>query len=194
MVELLEGRILSRHLLEKYSKNPAGWSFTVFPGNRAENGFGALIGSRDEMWRIQLDSIYSAKPLMLGAKADVDADSIPRPGNVSYGYRKLSRKALLAILGDLGRESTADSKPSEHDVMDYVDPHSSLATGRPTLDRILAGLEPVSPKTDGAYAEGPIVFTTRKGVEPIIDRQKELEDKLSAELKRLLKNRYSAYG
>jgi hypothetical protein len=171
MVEFLEGRILSRYLLEKYSKNPAGWSFTVFPGRRAENGFGALVGSRDEIWRIQLDSIYNANPIILGAKADLDPEIIPKSKNPSYGYRRLDKKAILALLKAYDWEETNRA-----------------------LDRILSPLDPVAPKNNEAYAEGPIVVTSRKQVQPLVENQNELEDKLSLELKRLMKKRFSAYG
>lgn len=184
MVEFLEGRILSRYLLEKYSKNPAGWSFTVFPGRRAENGFGALVGSRDEIWRIQLDSIYNANPIILGAKADLDPEIIPKSKNPSYGYRRLDKKAILALLK--AYETRYEENAAEN-ANDWEETNRAL-------DRILSPLDPVAPKNNEAYAEGPIVVTSRKQVQPLVENQNELEDKLSLELKRLMKKRFSAYG
>jgi hypothetical protein len=194
MVEFLEGGILRRYLLEKYSKNPAGWSFTVFPSKHQDNGLGALIGTRDEIWRIQLDSIYNANPIMLGAKADVDPDMIPRSKNLSYGYRRLDRKAIRAILRDFQKQDGLSDvqAPSLHG--DYEEHGSPWARNNGSLDRILASLEPVYPRGNEAYAEGPIVLSSRKGIEPIVDKQTDLEEKLSKELKRLLKRKYSAYG
>jgi hypothetical protein len=129
---------------------------------------------------------------MLGAKADVDSDLIPRSKSLSYGYRKLDNKAILAILQDFQRRSQNSAEESEdaplHD--DYRAP--GVRSG--SLDRILASLDLVSPKVNEAYAEGPIVLTSRKGIEPLVDKQQDLEDKLSAELRRLLKKKYSAYG
>ncbi len=185
--------MLSKHLLEKYSKSPEGWSFTVFPAKRVESGFGALIGTRDETWRIQLDSVYSANPLMLGAKADIDADLIPRSKILSYGYRKLDNKAILAILQDFQSQSQTGTEESEESPL-HDDYRAPWVRSGGSLERILSSLDLVSPKANEAYAEGPIVLTSRKGIEPLVDKQQELEDKLSAELKRMLKKKYSAYG
>jgi hypothetical protein len=193
MVEFLEGRILSRYLLEKYSKAPAGWSFTIFPAKRGDSGYGALVGSSDEMWRIQLDSVYSSNPLMLGAKTEVDSELIPRSNMLSYGYRKLNERAVMAILKEIvgSQEEDASQTSSNPHHEDYQKP---LMRGSSVLDRILSSLEPVSPKGVGTYAEGPIVLSSRKVLEPIVDKQQDLEDKLSAELRRLLKQKFSAYG
>jgi hypothetical protein len=191
MVEFLEGRLLSKYLLDKYYKNPSGWSFTIFPGRQADKGYGALIGSRDEVWRIQLDSVYNSNPLMVGAKADVDFDQIPKSNKLSYGYRKLDKNAILAILKDMEQRASESDDGEGHLHKDYQKRspgHDSV------IDNILSSIEPVYPRANEAYAEGPIILASRNSMQPIVDRQRDLEDKMSAELRRLLKQKFSAYG
>jgi hypothetical protein len=182
MVELLEGRSLGRYLLEKYAKEPNGWSFCVFPPKNTRDGLGAFIASKDEIWRIQLDSAYSANPLMLGVKTELDTDRFPKTSRVSYGYRKLNEDLILRLLG---YSQNVDAQRTL--------PESPRATTR-TLDEVLSSITPVFPRANGAYAEGPIVMRSRKDLAPILNEQKDLEDKLSLEINQLLKKRYVSYG
>ena len=181
MVELLEGMALRRYLLEKYAKEPTGWSFSVFPSKKSTVGPGALIGSKDEVWRVQLDSAYSGNPLTLGARTDLDVDKLPRSSQVSYGYRKINDEIIRSIF-QIGESSESVQKfPPE---------------SRPvrTLDDVLSSIAPVYPKASDAYAQGPIIMRSRSDLEPLLDRQKDLEDKLALEMNRLMKKRYLAYG
>jgi hypothetical protein len=179
MVEVLEGRALSKHLLSKYSKNPSGWSFTLFPPSREDNGFfGAFVGSPDEIWQLKMDSIFKPNPLMLGAKVDAPSKKPIDFGTISYGYRKLDRKVALELLKALANADDADPDPVRNRIV---------------LDRILRPLKPVPPVGGESYAEGPIVLTDRANLE-ITQEQKLLEDRLSFELRKLMRNKYQSYG
>jgi hypothetical protein len=179
LVELLEGEVLSKHLLNKYSKNPNGWNFTIFPSAKEDNGFfGALIGGPDEVWQLKIDSIFKAKPLMLGAKVEAKSERSTSFGTMPYGYRRIDRKVAFELLKTLASAEDQGSDP----VQDHL-----------ALDRILRPLRPVAPVSGESYAEGPFVLTNRMNL-GITDEQKQLEDKLSAELRKLMRNRYSSYG
>ncbi len=174
-MEFLEGRILSKYLLEKYSKNPKGWSFTMFPSSREDSGFfGALVSGPEEVWQLKIDSIFKPNPMMLGAKTDLDAAKVKRFGAVPYGYRKIDTTLLRQLMKAL----EAESKPEG---------------GRVDLDRILAPVEPVVPRGGEPYAEGPFVLTDRESA-GVSESQKNLEDRLSSELRKLLRSRYQSYG
>lgn len=181
MVEVLEGRVLSKHLLDRYSKNPKGWSFTLFPPAKEDSGFfGAFVGGPDEVWQLKVDSIFKPNPMMLGAKVDVDPARVASPGSISYGYRRLDQKVafeLLKILAESDGEDTPSGRPIDRNL----------------LDRILRPLKPVAPRAGESYAEGPIVLTNRSNL-VINGNQKQLEDRLSSDLRKLLRNRYSSYG
>lgn len=179
MVELLEGKVLSKYLLEKYSKKPNGWSFTVFPSAKEDNGFfGALVGGPDEVWQLKLDSIFKPNPMILGAKVDMDPTKVANHGLFPYGYRKLDQRTIVELL-----QALADSD----------DGSTTLHRDRYLIDQILGKMKPVAPETGGSYAEGPFVITNRENL-GITSSQKQLEDKLSLELRKLLRNRYSSYG
>ncbi len=182
MVEFLEGKTLSKYLLDKYSKNPNGWSFTLFPPAKEDNGFfGAYIGGPDETWQLKIDSIFKPSPIMLGAKADVDAGRIGNlGGTISYGYRRLNQKVAFELLKVLS-ESTTGNEEKDRSLDRYL------------VERILRPISPVAPVQGESYAEGPFVLTNRSQL-TITSGQKQLEDRLSTELRKLVRNRYSSYG
>ena len=163
MVEILEGEALSKYLLQKYSKKPSGWNFTLFPSK--QEGYGALVSGPEETWQLKIDSIYRPNPLMLGSKSEHSKKQL---SNVSYGYRRLDPKTIFELLR------------SEN-------PSSS------TIEKLLAPIVPEAPIAGQPYAEGPFVMSDRKTA-GITDAQKDLDDKLSLELRKLVRNRYSSYG
>ena len=174
-MDILEGRILSKYLLDKYSKNPKGWSFTMFPSSKEDSGFfGALVSGPEEVWQLKIESVFKPNPLMLGAKTDLDSAKVKRFGTVPYGYRKIDAPLLRQLMKSLEDESRPEG-------------------GRVDLDRILAPVEPVVPKGGDPYAEGPFVLTSRESA-GVSDSQKSLEDRLSSELRRLLRSKYQSYG
>ncbi len=71
MVEILDGATLRRLLLERYSKNPKNWNFTISPA-RSDGFFDALVSSPGEAYQLKIDSIFKPTPLMLGTSVDVD--------------------------------------------------------------------------------------------------------------------------
>ena len=51
-MELLSGEALSKYLLEKYSRNPKGWNFTIAPAAK-DNFFDALVSGPEENWQLE---------------------------------------------------------------------------------------------------------------------------------------------
>lgn len=180
MVEFLEGKTLSKYLLDRYSKNPNGWSFTLFPPVKEDNGFfGAYVSGPDETWQLKIDSIFKPSPIMLGAKADVDVGRIGNlGGTIPYGYRRLDQRVAFELLRALSESAMGN----EDKVQD-----------RFLLERILRPIRPVAPVQGESYAEGPFVLTDRSNL-TITSGQKQLEDRLTTELRKLIRNRYSSYG
>jgi hypothetical protein len=205
MVEIVEGFALRKLLLERYAKNPKNWSFTISPA-RKDNFFDALVTGPEEAWKIKVDSIFRPMPLMLGSKVELDSQSAPSLSPVSYGYRKLDAGIIMKLLRiaaeaegaetQRGSEKTAGASSSSPIGV----PRGSIrrrGRNRQLLDlsQILEGMEPVVPDIGASYAEGPFVFTTNQSpVNGLSGAQRDLDDKLSMELRRLLRNRYSGYG
>jgi hypothetical protein len=167
-MEVLEGKILAKILLERYAKNPRGWNFTVAPSAK-EEFFDAMVSSPEEAWRLKIDSIFRPSPMMLGAKVDADS-SRANASPVSFGYRKLSPELLLKILAS----SEESDLPKD-------------------LGSIIGNLDPVVPSHSGAYAQGPYTFTNKK-IPAVSESQKQLDDKLSSEMRKLMRNKYASYG
>jgi len=168
-MEILKGNSLSKYLLEKYAKNPKGWNFTIAPGAK-DNFFDALVSWPEENWQLKIESIFKPAPTILGAQVE---SSAKQPSSVSsipsYGYRKIDPEALLKLL--------AEREESEDD----------------SLGKFIASLEPTAPTPGASYAQGPFVFTNQKIV-GISDNQKKLDDKLSSELRNLMREKYPSYG
>jgi hypothetical protein len=168
-MELLEGERLRRHILEDYSKNPKGWSFTISP---SESGFyDAVVSGPEGAWMLKIDSLFKPLPIMLGSPIETRPDlksTIP----FSYGYRKLSPDIALQLLGGESYQHRDE-----------------------TIASILSVLrsETVVPEPGRSYAQGPIVFTNPRKVD-LSESQRVLDDRLTSEMRRLLRARYPAYG
>jgi len=174
-MELLEGRKLSKHLLERYAKNPRNWSFTVSPSPK-DGFFDAIVANKDEVWQLKLDSIFKPSPFMLGARVDVDPSRVSSPNTIPYGYRKLEPQILLEVF-----KSLAEGQKSSPDDLS------------PKLDSILGSIDTVVPTRGGSYAEGPFIMTNKETA-IVSDGQKKLDDKLNSEMRKLLRGRFSSYG
>ena len=107
----------------------------------------------------------------MGAKMD----GLPNPATnlPSYGYRKHEPKVLFQLLKEISEES------------------NSLKSA--TLDRILGSLNPVVPQNNASYAQGPVVFSNKKII-GLSDAQKTMDERLAAEVKRMLRESYPGYG
>jgi hypothetical protein len=189
-MEFLRGVNLSRYLLERYSKNPNGWNFTIAPSRRADNFFDGLVSGPEESWQLKIDSIFKASPTILGAKVDLDGSAVQKltssfPSLPSYGYRRLDLDVILRILQSASQSSENESAGS---------PARSLPSpGASEIDKLLANLQPSIPMRGHSYAEGPFVFTSQN-ISSLSKTQSELDDKLTAEIKNLLREKYLAYG
>ena len=80
-MELLSGEALSKYLLEKYSRNPKGWNFTIAPAAK-DNFFDALVSGPEENWQLKIDSIFKPSPIVLGAKVEDPAEKISAKGSL----------------------------------------------------------------------------------------------------------------
>jgi hypothetical protein len=166
-MEILEGDALHRTLVQRYSKNPRGWSFTISPS--PNNGFfDALVGSPGESWRLKLDTIFKPSPFVLGARTDQDLSKSP-PTPLSFGFRRVDPQAASGILDD-----------------------SQEGVGR--LLAFLSTVNPVAPTGPGNYIQGPFVFTSRgTAVGSMTREQKSLDSRLSDEMRKLVRRRYPSY-
>jgi hypothetical protein len=166
-LEILEGEALYRMLLQRYSKNPRGWSFTISPS--PSNGFfDARVGGPEESWHLKLDTIYKPSPFVLGAKTDQDL-SKNSPAPLSFGFRRVNPKEAPSLLND----------------------------SQEGMDRLLAFLStvsPVAPTGPGSYIQGPYVFTSRGNAAGSMTREQEsVDSRLSEEMRKLVRRRYPSY-
>jgi hypothetical protein len=165
-MEILEGDALYRVLLQSYSKNPRGWSFTVSPS--PGGFFDARLGGPDESWHLKLDTIYKPSPFVLGAKTDQDlSGSSPAP--LSFGFRRVDPQEAPALL------------EGSHEGMDRL-----LA--------FLSAVNPVAPTVPGSYIQGPYVFTSRGREAGSMTREQQgVDSRLSDEMRKLVRRRYPGY-
>jgi hypothetical protein len=165
-MEILEGDALYRVLLQRYSKNPRGWSFTISPSH--SGFFDARVGSPDESWHLKLDTIYKPSPFVLGTKTDQDA-SRSSPPPLSFGFRRVDPQQAPSLLDD-----------------------SQEGMGR--LLAFLSTVNPVAPTGPGSYIQGPYVFNSRGSAAGSMTReQQSVDGRLSDEMRKLVRRRYSSY-
>ena len=168
-MDLLEGNDLKRRMIESYSRNPKGWSFVLSPSPRF-GFFDATVSGPDMAWMLKLDTLFKPSPIVIGS----EVEAFPRRprGPFSYGYRALPPELALQILGG------GEAGPRQR----------TLAELLPVMKS-----EPVAPETGRAYAEGPLVLTG-PGQVSLSKSQKVMDDRLSSEMRRLLRLRYPSYG
>jgi len=119
---------------------------------------------------LKIDSLFKPTPTVIGSPAE-SLGSGPE-GPIPYGYRGLPPELALQLMGG-GSEAPSD-------------------TIRRRLLSVLKS-EPVVPERGGSYAEGPLILTGPRSVS-LSDKQREVDAKLSSEMRRLLRLRYPAYG
>ena len=166
-VEIVEGEALRNRMLRSYSKDPKGWSFVVSPSG---SGFyGALASGPSGAWLLKMDSIFKPAPIVLGSEVEAG----PNPaGAFPYGYRRLPPELVLRLLQGEG------GSPREPE--------------RAGLASVLRS-DPVVPEAGGSYAQGPFVLAGPGGVR-LSERQRAVDASLTLEMRRLLRERYPAYG
>ena len=163
-MEILEGEALYRTLLERYSANPRGWTFTVSPS--AHNGFfDARVGGPDESWHLKLDTIFKPSPFVLGAKTEQDPSRGPI-GPLSFGFRRVNPQEAPGLL---------DDSPE----------------GMSRLLSFLSSVNPVAPTGPGSYIQGPYVYASRgPSAQSITMEQQTVDSRLSDEMRKLVRRRY----
>jgi len=119
---------------------------------------------------LKLDTLFKPTPIVIGS----EVEAFPRRprGPFSYGYRALPPELALQIMEGGG------AGPRER-----------------TLASLLSVMksEPVAPEIGGTYAQGPLLLTGPNQVS-LSRSQKEMDDRLSSEMHRLLRLRYPSYG
>lgn len=166
-MEILEGEALLRTLLQRYSKNPRGWTFTISP-SPSSSFFDAHVGSPNESWHLKLDTIYKPSPFVLGAKTDQDlSKGLASP--LSFGFRKVDAQTAPTLLGDSQEEMAG-------------------------LLAFLSTVNPVAPTAPGSYIQGPYVLASRgKPAGSMTREQQSVDSRLSDEMRKLVRRRYSSY-
>jgi hypothetical protein len=117
---------------------------------------------------LKIDSPFKPQPIVLGSPTEASPKSL---GPFPYGYRKLPPELIPEMLGDEGY-------PRDKVMADLM---SVLRT------------KPIIPEEGRSYAHGPFIFTGPQKAS-LSERQRELDDKLNSEMRRLLRLRYPAYG
>ncbi len=172
-MEFLEGEDLKRYLLDRYSRNPRGWTFTISP-SRKHRFYDAIVSGPDETWKLKIDSVFKPLPIVLGYPTEASPELKPL-SPVPYGYRELPPRFILEMLGGV-RSGDVNSQS-----------HMAVANFLSVLRS-----ETVVPEQGRSYAEGPFIFTGRREA-GLSESQKALDEQLTSEMHQLLRTRYPAY-
>jgi len=156
-------------MLESYSRNPNGWDFVISP-SPSSGFYDALVSGPEAAWMLKIDSLFKPFPIVLGAPAE----AVPRrrTGALPYGFRKLPSSLVLELLRGEGRRQEPEKIAS--------------------LLSVLRS-ETVVPEEGRSYAQGPFVLSG-PGKLALSGGQRELDDRLTSEMRRSLRIRYPAYG
>jgi len=166
-MEILEGESLYDTLLQRYSKNPRGWSFTV---SKSPNSgfFDALVAGPEDAWQLKLDTVFKPSPFVLGSKTDQgQVNGMPAP--ISFGFRRIDPREAPALL-------------------------DGSSQGMNKLLAFLQSVNPVAPSGRGNYIQGPFVFASPGHVgRSLTGEQQTVDRRLSEEMLKLVRRRYPSY-
>jgi hypothetical protein len=169
-MEVLSGDVLYEVIFQRYARNQRGWSFKVSPSEK-HGFFDAFVANGEEAWQLKFDTIFKPSPLVIGASAEPERQNLRQDsGRFSFGYRELQP----SLVERLGAEEEGDALPKQ-------------------LAALLASMKPVVPRPGKVYAQGPFILSGR-GQAPTTRSQATLDDRLSSEMLRLVRNRYPGYG
>jgi len=167
-MEVLEGDALYDRIFRRYARDQRGWSFTVSPS--ATHGFfDALVANGQEGWQLKFDTIYKPSPIVIGASIESVKPARRTPvGGLSFGFRELQPSWVEQLRAE---EVTIPRQ----------------------LAALLASMKPVVPQEGRMYAQGPFVLSGRDQ-SPRSASRSTLDDRLSSEMLRRVRNRYPGYG
>jgi len=169
-MEVLEGRALYDTIMARYSRDQTGWSFVVSPSS-SHGFFDALVSNREESWHLKFDTLYKPNPLVLGASVGgLRGPANPSADRFSFGFREMEASWL--------------------DVLRQQDEGAAIPEG---LIARLASMKPVVPRSGRAYAQGPFKLSETGSVAREIGLA-SVDERLSSEMIRLMRNRYPGYG
>ena len=163
-MEILEGETLYKTLLQRYSKNPSGWSFSISP-SRNHGFFDALVASPDESWQLKLDTIFKPAPFVMGARSEVEQKNLVSQSPVSFGFRRINPEHMAQF---------------------------GAADDAAKLLAFLSSMKPVAPNAGGSYLEGPFLYSQARTIE-MSRHQQTIDERLSSELLKLVRRRYPSY-
>ena len=166
-MEILQGDALYKMLLQRYSRNPNGWSFTISK-SRSNGFFDAFVGAPGDSWQLKLDTIFKPSPFVLGAKVEMNESKLRSLSPLSFGFRKVPGDASALL----------DDSPD----------------GMNKLLAFLSSVRPVVPSSVGNYIQGPFVFANQGATgAAMTGDQEKVDQKLSQELLKLVRERYPSY-
>lgn len=173
-MDILEGNNLASNLFQRYSANARNWKFVVSVSQVNGNFYDAIVSNPNEVWQLKIDSIYKPKPLIVGAKVDVDPVKFNDNSHMPFGYRKLDTEKIGKFLSNM------DENEDTNGISSYI---SSL----------ISSSEPEVPTPNNSYAYGPFLFTQKNPIK-VDEYQKKISEKLASRLKDKLRLLYSSYG
>lgn len=175
-MEYLTAEEALTELLKRYDRNPKGWSFLVSKGS---SFWDILLIGPEESWQIKVDTIFKPKPLGVGVKLEGKLSPPLLKGALKsfpYGFRPLPP----ATLESLARKVEVGGLRPEDAAKELVD---RLQRTKPVPR---AKIPPRALTAVGPHLLLPKAL-------PFSGKQKELDMKLEAELRRLLRRKYQFY-
>ncbi len=182
-MEILDDKVLAKNIFQKYTVNPKNWDFIISTTPIHDGFFDATVTSPDESWQMKIDSLYKPIPIITGTKVDIESSKLKKVANkdmAPFGYRKIDPPMIMNLFKKISQEQEMIARKD----IDYVNNE---------INSFLGSLEPTIPEKGTDYLYGPFLFTNKN----IIDNnpyQKNISEKLAANLKKKIKERYPSYG
>lgn len=166
---------------EEYQEDPRGWSFWISHESEPPEIY---IIHREDAFFLKINSIYTPKPIGIGAKFKLERDQLPE-NLPEFGFRPLQREEIEKIF---------DNLPYIEEIKTEQELRGALREAQRRIFEEIQKKKPIpfSYNKDEAVTIGP--YSIGGPLKYVSDKQRELKEKLEKELEKLERQRYPGYA
>lgn len=172
---------IMEEFFKDYQEDPEGWGFWI---SESGNYFNVYLTQGNKAYFLKLDSIFTPKPVGIGAEIELEEDQLSENNLPSFGFRKFTSEEVKNFLRSL--PSPPKSKKEFGETVKEIDKKVKKTLMEKSTGPFGPLKEPGEMALLGPYIrKNPLSYVSKK--------QEELDKKLDRELKEISQREYPSY-